>query len=139
MRGCGPEPGRWLQGKSRGLMMPGAGPEGINSARAGPFITSAARWTTSPVLSWKGVEEQHPLPDRRAAAPRQPGSEPMDPLLAELIRLAYGAIGRADRWMREHVRGFHGFSVDERRSDANLLGFRLWSGTCGCGLAHCPD
>jgi hypothetical protein len=37
-----------------------------------------------------------------------------------------------ERWMRECVRGFHGFTPDERRSFANQLGWLIYCGGCYC-------
>jgi hypothetical protein len=63
----------------------------------------------------------------------------MDPLLDQIIRLAYGAIRDMEVWMRKVVRGFEGLTVDDRRSDANVLGYCLFSGKCDCGLANCQS
>jgi hypothetical protein len=63
----------------------------------------------------------------------------VDPLLADIIRLAYRAIRRMEQWMREVVRGFRGFTEEERRAYANELGYCLCRGsTCTCGLTNCP-
>jgi hypothetical protein len=61
----------------------------------------------------------------------------VDPVLAEIIGLACAAIWDMDRWMRNHVRGFRGLTLDERRSYANELGLRIYDHACTCGLEHC--
>jgi hypothetical protein len=75
--------------------------------------------------TWISAGEQEP--------PGRQGSAPMDEILGHVA----DAVDFLNRWLRRHVRGFTGFSEDERRGYSAQLAYLIGTGQCPCGGANC--
>jgi hypothetical protein len=63
----------------------------------------------------------------------------VEPLLAETVRIAWGAIATMTNWMQRWVRQFPEarFHPTRQRVDAVYLAWMLRSGRCDCGMRRC--